>query len=161
TSMAKAAGARVVQPFSGDHRIVLEGGSIDVNGRGTLLTTEECLLSTVQQRNPPMDRTAYEQMFAGYFGIETVIWLGDGIGGDDSHGHVDDITRFVAPNRVVTMVEHNAKDENFAVLRANLGRLKASRTTDGKKIEVVELPMPRPVIFEDRRLPASYANFYI
>ena len=95
--MARAAGARVVQPVSGDHRVVLEGGSIDVNGCGTLLTTEECLLSTEQQRNPPMDRVAYEQMFADYFGVQSVIWLGEGIAGDDTHGHVDDIARFVAP----------------------------------------------------------------
>jgi agmatine deiminase len=159
--MAKAAPARVVQPFSGDHRVVLEGGSIDVNGHGTLLTTEECLLSKIQERNPPMDRTAYEQMFADYFGVQLVIWLGDGIAGDDTHGHVDDITRFVGPDRVVTMIEPNEQDENFATLRANLGRLKAARTADGHKLEVVELPMPRPVIFEGRRLPASYANFYI
>jgi agmatine deiminase len=159
--MAKAVGARVVQPFSGDHRMVLEGGSIDVNGYGTLLTTEECLLSTTQQRNPSMDRMAYEQTFADYFGVQSVIWLGDGIAGDDTHGHVDDITRFVARDRVVTMIEPNPQDENFATLRANLGRLKAARTADGHKPEIVEIPMPRPVIFEGRRLPASYANFYI
>jgi agmatine deiminase len=159
--MAKSAGARIVQPFSGDHRVVLEGGSIDVNGCGTLLTTEECLLSTTQQRNPPMDRMAYEQLFADYFGVQSVIWLGDGIAGDDTHGHVDDITRFVGPDRVVTMIEPNAQDENYATLQENLGRLKAARTADGHKLEIVEIPMPRPVIFEGRRLPASYANFYI
>src|SRR5882672_7961735 len=159
--MAKSAGARTVQPFSGDHRVVLEGGSIDVNGCGTLLTTEECLLSTTQQRNPPMDRMAYEQMFADYFGVQSVIWLGDGIAGDDTHGHVDDITRFVGPDKVVTMIEPNAQDENYATLQENLGRLKAARTPDGQKLEIVEIPMPRPVIFEGRRLPASYANFYI
>jgi agmatine deiminase len=159
--MAKAAGARAVQPFFGDHRVVLEGGSIDVNGYGTLLTTEECLLSTTQQRNPPMDRMAYEQMFADYFGVQSVIWLGEGIAGDDTHGHVDDITRFVGPDRVVTMIEPNAQDENYATLQENLGRLKAARTPDGRKFEIVEIPMPRPVLFEGRRLPASYANFYI
>jgi agmatine deiminase len=159
--MAKAAGARIVKPFSGDHRIVLEGGSIDVNGCGTLLTTEECLLSTTQPRNPPMDRMAYEQMFADYFGVETMIWLGEGIAGDDTHGHVDDITRFVAPNKVITMVEPNAQDENYSALQGNLGRLKAARTADGQKLDVIEIPMPRPVVFEGRRLPASYANFYI
>ena len=159
--MAKSEGARIVRPFSGDHRVVLEGGSIDVNGRGSLLTTEECLLSTTQQRNPPMDRMAYEQMFADYFGVQSVIWLGDGIAGDDTHGHVDDISRFVGPDRVVTMIEANAQDQNYAVLQENLGRLKAARTTDGCKFEIVEIPMPRPVIFEGRRLPASYANFYI
>ena len=159
--MAKSAGARAVQPFSGDHRVVLEGGSIDVNGDGILLTTEECLLSTIQQRNPPMDRMAYEQMFADHFGVQSVIWLGDGIAGDDTHGHVDDITRFVARDKVVTMIDLNPLDENFATLLANLGRLKAARSPAGGKLEIIELPMPRPVVFEGRRLPASYANFYI
>jgi agmatine deiminase len=164
--MAKAANARILQPFvtlaNGEcHRVVLEGGSIDVNGSGTLLTTEECLLSTTQQRNPPMDRVAYERMFSDYFGVESVIWLESGITGDDTHGHVDDITRFVAPAKVVTMVEPNPHNENHQSLRANLGRLKNARTTDGKRLEIVELPMPRPVIFEGRTLPASYANFYI
>jgi agmatine deiminase len=159
--MANAAGARVVEPYSKKHRVVLEGGSIDVNGCGTLLTTEECLLSTTQQRNPPMDRAAYEQLFADYFGVQSVIWLDSGIAGDDTHGHVDDITRFVAPNTVVTMIEQNARSENYAPLRANLGRLKNARTADGKKLEIVEIPMPRPVVFEGRQLPASYANFYI
>jgi len=159
--MANAAGARVVEPYSKKHRVVLEGGSIDVNGCGTLLTTEECLLSTTQQRNPPMDRAAYEQLFADYFGVQSVIWLDSGIAGDDTHGHVDDITRFVASNTVVTMIEQNARSENYAPLRANLGRLKNARTADGKKLEIVEIPMPRPVVFEGRPLPASYANFYI
>ena len=159
--MAKAAGARVVQPYTEKHRVVLEGGSIDVNGCGTLLTTEECLLSTTQQRNPSMDRAAYEQLFADYFSIQSVIWLDSGIAGDDTHGHVDDITRFVARNTVVTMVEQNEQSENYAPLYANLGRLKAARTADGQKLEIIELPMPHPVIFEGRQLPASYANFYI
>jgi agmatine deiminase len=159
--MANAAGARVVEPYNKKHRVVLEGGSIDVNGCGTLLTTEECLLSTTQQRNPPMDRAAYEQLFADYFGVQSVIWLDSGIAGDDTHGHVDDITRFVASNTVVTMIEQNARSENYAPLRANLGRLKNARTADGKKLEIVEIPMPRPVVFEGRPLPASYANFYI
>jgi agmatine deiminase len=164
--MAQAASARVVRPFSVDsfkdkHRVVLEGGSIDVNGRGTLITTEECLLSTTQQRNPPMDRAAYEQLFADYFGAQSVIWLDSGIAGDDTHGHVDDITRFVAPQTVVTMIEPNERSENYAALHANLGRLKNARTADGQKLEIVEIPMPRPVVFEGRQLPASYANFYI
>jgi agmatine deiminase len=159
--MAKAAGARAVRPASGDHRVVLEGGSIDVNGTGTLITTEECLLSATQQRNPPMDRAAYEQLFADYFGAPSVIWLESGIAGDDTHGHVDDITRFVAPNTVVTMVEPNEQSENYAPLYANLGRLRNARTADGEKLEIVEIPMPRPVVFEGRQLPASYANFYM
>jgi len=159
--MAKSAGARVVRPVSGDHRVVLEGGSIDVNGCGTLLTTEECLLSTTQQRNPTMDRAAYEQLFADYFGVQSVIWLDSGIAGDDTHGHVDDITRFVAPNTVVTMIEQDERSENYVALHANLGRLKNARTSDGQRLEIVEIPMPHPVVFEGRQLPASYANFYI
>ena len=159
--MAQAADARVVQPFSKKHRVVLEGGAIDVNGCGALLTTEECLLSDTQQRNPPMDRAAYDQMFADYFGVQSVIWLDSGIAGDDTHGHVDDITRFVAPNTVVTMIEQNEQSENYPALYANLGRLKAARTADGQKLEIVEIPMPRLVVFEGRQLPASYANFYI
>jgi agmatine deiminase len=159
--MANSAGARIVRPVSGDERVVLEGGSIDVNGQGTLLTTEECLLSTTQQRNPHMDRSAYEQVFADYFGIQSVIWLGEGIEGDDTHGHVDDLTRFVAPDTVVTMVEPNERDENYSALHHNLGRLRAVRDQDGQRLNVVEMPMPRPVVFEGRRLPASYANFYI
>ncbi len=164
--MAKSAGVRVVQPvsvspFSDQHRVVLEGGAINVNGCGTLLTTEECLLSTTQQRNPPMDRAAYEQLFADYFGVRSVIWLDSGIAGDDTHGHVDDITRFVAPHTVVTMVEANEQNENYAALYANLGRLRNARTADGEKLEIVEIPMPRAIVFEGRQLPASYANFYI
>jgi agmatine deiminase len=159
--IAKSAGANVVHPLHGDERVVLEGGAIDVNGRGTLLTTEECLLSTTQQRNPPMDRAAYEQMFADYFGIQTVIWLGGGIEGDDTHGHVDDLVRFVAPRTVLSMVEAYAQRENYSALQHNLGRLKAARDQDGERLTVVEIPMPRPVRFEGRLLPASYANFYI
>jgi len=164
--MAKSEGARIVRPAftdqaSEERLVVLEGGSIDVNGRGTLLTTEECLLSTMQQRNPGMDRTAYERLFADYFGIQTVIWLGDGIEGDDTHGHVDDLARFVSPDTVVTMVEPDAQDANYSALEHNLGRLRAARDQDGHRLNIVEIPMPSPVIFEGRRLPASYANFYI
>jgi len=164
--MAKTEDARIVRPTftdqaSQEHPVVLEGGSIDVNGRGTLLTTEECLLSTTQQRNPHMDRTAYERLFADYFGIQTVVWLGEGIEGDDTHGHVDDLTRFVAPSTVVTMIEPDAQDANYSALQHNLGRLRAARDQDGQRLNIVEIPMPSPVIFEGRRLPASYANFYI
>jgi len=164
--MAKAAGVRVVEPVVLDssnnkHRVVLEGGAIDGNGCGTLVTTEECLLSDTQQRNPPMDRAAYEQVFAEYFGAQSVIWLDSGIAGDDTHGHIDDITRFVAPNTVVTMIEPNERSENHMALHANLGRLKNARASGGERLEVVEIPMPRPVVFEGRQLPASYANFYI
>src|SRR5262249_27083859 len=138
-----------------------EGGSIEVNGRGTLITSEECLLSRVQQRNPRFRREDYEQIFASYLGVQHVIWLGRGIAGDDTHGHVDDITRFVSPNKVITMIEPNSTDENHETLAENLRRLKVATDQDGKRFEVVELPMPAPVIFEGRRLPASYGNFYI
>jgi agmatine deiminase len=159
--MAKISNARIVHPFSKKCRVVLEGGSIDVNGLGTLITTEECLLSNTQQRNPKMDRAAYDQMFADYFGVQSVIWLDSGIAGDDTHGHVDDITRFITPHTVVTMIEPNEQSENYAPLRKNLGRLKNARTSDGKRLDIVEIPMPRPVVFEGRQLPASYANFYV
>ncbi len=150
-----------IRPLSAGNRIVLEGGSIDVNGAGTILTTEECLLSKVQERNPHMTRVHYEKAFADYLGAAHTIWLGRGIFGDDTHGHVDDLTRFVAKDTVVTMVEPNARDVNHAPLRANLRRLQAARDQDGRQLTVVELPMPQPVVFENRRLPASYANFYI
>src|ERR1035441_1770452 len=128
---------------------------------GYLAHALNCLLSTTQQRNPTMDRAAYERMFAEYFDVQSVIWLECGIAGDDTHGHVDDITRFVAPNKVVTMIDPDAQSENYAVLNANLGRLKNARSSDGHRLEIVEIPMPRPVVFEGRQLPASYANFYI
>jgi agmatine deiminase len=150
-----------IHPVSGGKRIVLEGGSIDVNGVGTILTTEECLLSKAQERNAHMTRVHYEKAFADYLGASHTIWLGRGIVGDDTHGHVDDLSRFVARDTVVTMVEPNTKDENHAPLRANLRRLQAARDQHGRQLHVVEIPMPQPVIFEGRRLPASYANFYI
>ena len=153
--------AHEIRPVANGKPIVLEGGSIDVNGAGTILTTEECLLSKVQERNPHMSRVHYEKAFADYLGAPHTIWLGRGIFGDDTHGHVDDLTRFVARDTVVTMVEPNAKDINHAPLRANLRRLQSARDQDGKQLTVVELPMPQAVVFEGRRLPASYANFYI
>jgi len=159
--MARAATAPEVRAALGRNRVVLEGGSIDVNGQGTLLTTEECLLSKVQQRNPAMKREDYEKVFAEYLGITNVIWLGAGIAGDDTHGHVDDITRFVAPDTVVTVVESDPNDVNYEPLRENIRRLRAAADQDGKPLAIVELPMPAPVVFEGRRLPASYGNFYI
>jgi agmatine deiminase len=161
TRMAEAARAQLVQPLFGKKRVVLEGGSIDSNGLGSLLTTEECLLSTEQQRNPGMGREDYEKAFRDYLGIHNVIWLGHGIVGDDTHGHVDDLSRFVSPNTVVTMVERNPRDANHKPLGQNLRRLRAATDQDGNRLNVVELPMPGPVVFEGRRLPASYANFYI
>jgi agmatine deiminase len=159
--MAQTAGSQEICPLSNNVRVVLEGGSFDVNGCGTILTTEECLLSKVQQRNPGMSRRDYERVFVDYLGAPHTIWLGRGIHGDDTHGHVDDLTRFIAPDTVITMVESNPKDANHKPLRDNLRRLHAARDQVGKPLNIVELPMPGPVVFEQRRLPASDANFYI
>lgn len=159
--MATAAGAQELRPMFGKTRVVLEGGSIDVNGCGSLLTTEECLLSKVQQRNPGMKKKDYEKIFAQYLGATHVIWLGSGIVGDDTHGHVDDITRFVSPDTVVTCVDADPASENYEALRENIRRLRDATTEDGKPLATIDLPMPAAVYFEGRRLPASYANFYI
>jgi agmatine deiminase len=142
-------------------RVVLEGGSIDVNGRGTMLTTEECLLSEVQQRNPGLSRTDVERVFAEYLGVSKVIWLKNGIVGDDTHGHVDDLARFVAPNTVVTMTEADRSDENHGLLQENVDLLRTATDQDGNRLKVVMLQMPAPVIIKGQRVPASYANFYI
>jgi len=142
--------------------VVLEGGAIDVNGQGTLLTTEECLLDEqVQVRNPEFSRQEYEGIFRTHLGISQVLWLGQGIVGDDTHGHVDDVCRFVDPYTVVLCQESNPVDENYRPLAENAERLAGMRAEDGRKLIVVSLPMPAPLYFEGRRLPASYANFYI
>ena len=164
--ITKLLGAREWQPEllledGRTHRLVLEGGSIDVNGAGAMLTTEECLLSEVQQRNPGVNREELERIFSDYLGVDQVIWLGRGIAGDDTHGHVDDIARFVGPATIVAAVESGTKDANHAPLAENLKIIKAARRPDGKQFTVIELPMPRPVVFRGQRLPASYANFYI
>jgi len=142
-------------------RVVLEGGSIDCDGQGTMLTTEECLLGDVQQRNPGLDRAALEAIFAAYLGVTKVLWLGRGIAGDDTHGHIDDLARFVRPGTVVIAHEENRRDENYAVLAENFERLQGMTDAGGRRLEVVKLPMPSPVVFDGMRLPASYANFYI
>lgn len=159
--VAEKLGLPTVQPTHNGHRAVLEGGSIDVNGAGLLLTTEECLLSKTQERNPPFVRADYEQVFADYLGIKKVLWLDRGIVGDDTHGHIDDLARFVGPRTVVAVVETSPADENYELLQANRERLEGMTDLTGSKLEVVPLPMPRPLIFEGMRLPASYANFYI
>ena len=141
--------------------IVLEGGSIDTNGAGALLTTEECLLSPVQQRNPGVTREQLERALSDYLGIDQVLWMNRGIAGDDTHGHIDDITRFTDAQTIVTAVESNRKDENHLPLAENLDRLRSAKTPDGRSFRIVELPLPSPVIFDKQRLPASYANFYI
>jgi len=150
----------IAQPDGSTRRLVLEGGSIDTNGEGILLTTEECLLSEVRQRNPGVSRAQLEQSFNDFLGIDQVIWLGRGAAGDDTHGHIDDISRFVGPTTIITTIEPDSSDSNHEPLAENMQRLKAARTLDGKKFTLVELPMPRPVVFRGQRLPASYANFY-
>ena len=151
----------VIERKGKPHHMVLEGGSIDVNGQGLMLSTEECLLSKVQQRNPGLAQRDLEQMFADYLGVKKVIWLGRGIVGDDTHGHVDDISRFVAADTVLTAVEPNRGDANYEPLQENLRRLHAATDLQGRRLQIVELPLPRPVVFRGQRLPASYANFYI
>jgi agmatine deiminase len=139
--------------------MVLEGGSIDVNGRGLLLTTEQCLLNP--NRNPRLDRATIEQRLRDAFGIHTILWLGEGIVGDDTDGHIDDITRFYHPTGLVTCVETNRRDPNHRLLAANLERMQDWRTPAGRKFEIVTLPMPKPVAFQGQQVPASYANFLI
>lgn len=138
-------------------KMVLEGGSIDVNGAGLLLTTEACLLNP--NRNPALSRAGIELALRDMLGVSTILWLGDGIVGDDTDGHVDDIARFFAADGIVTAVEGNARDVNYPMLCANLARLRALRTPGGKKFRLAELPMPAPVQCDGKRLPASYANF--
>src|SRR6266704_6970710 len=152
---------RVWQPIHKGRHVALEGGSIDANGRGTLLTTEECLLSKTQERNRGLSRTDYEHIFREYLGVTNVLWLKSGIAGDDTHGHVDDLARFTDPTTVVTIVEENRSDANYAALQENLALLKSMKDQDGKPLRVETLPMPAPVFFNAQRLPASYANFYI
>ena len=141
--------------------VVLEGGSIDVNGRGLLLTTEECLLSPIQGRNPHLAKTEIEHILERALRIRRVLWLKGGITGDDTHGHVDDVARFTSASTVVVAVEPNREDVNYEPLRENRRRLRSMRDLRGQPLRVVSIPMPRPVHFDGRRLPASYLNFYI
>ncbi len=145
----------------GPRPVVLEGGSIDVNGQGLLLTTEQCLLGREQARNPDLPREAIERVLQQALGVERVLWLGGGIAGDDTHGHVDDVARFVRPDTVVAAVEPDTRDENHAPLADNLARLREMRDLRGRPLHVVTIPMPRPLYFDGERLPASYLNFYI
>jgi agmatine deiminase len=154
-AVAKALGLPV---FNFEH-FILEGGSIDTNGQGTLLTTESCLLNA--NRNPALDRTAIEKKLRDKLGVTKILWLGDGIEGDDTDGHVDDITRFVGPSTVITAVEEDEHDPNFEPLQQNLDRLHTMRLADGEPLHVLTLPMPTRIMRDGQRLPASYANFYI
>lgn len=154
-------GDDMLSPTANDQEIVLEGGGIEVNGKGSIIVTEEWLLSDAQIRNKGFSREDYEAVFEHYLGAHHTIWLGHGIVGDDTHGHVDDITRFTDARTIVTCVERDKSDANYALLQDNKKRLKRAKDQDGKPFEVVDLPMPRPVVFEGQRLPASYANFLI
>ncbi len=159
---ARALKKDVFQVKHNDRPVVLEGGAIDVNGCGTLITTEECLLDpNVQTRNPGFEKGDYEEVFRKTLGVAHTIWLGRGIAGDDTHGHVDDLCRFVNDHTLVLVQEPNTADENHVPLRENRERLSDARLQDGRRPDIVELPMPEPLFFEGRRLPASYANFYI
>jgi len=152
---------RRVQPASDGRRIVLEGGSIEVNGRGALLTTEECMLSPEQARNPGLTRSQLEEVISEYLGVRKTVWLNRGIAGDDTHGHVDDIARFVGPSTVVAAFEPDRSDPNHEPLQENFEILRRATDQDGHALQVIKLPMPAPVWFDRQRLPASYANFYI
>ncbi|MGQ0793760.1 MAG: agmatine deiminase family protein [Deltaproteobacteria bacterium] len=159
---ANSLGIQVFRPQVHGRAIVLEGGAIDVNGRGALITTEECLLDDkIQVRNPGLGKLEIERALRDYLGAANVLWLGRGIAGDDTHGHVDDLCRFVNATTVALCREENPHDANYRPLRENRERLEDMRLEDGGKIEVIELPMPEPLYFNGQRLPASYANFYI
>jgi agmatine deiminase len=160
--LARNMGLRLLPAEVRGRPMVLEGGAIDSNGEGTLLTTEECLLDEqVQVRNPGLGKNDYEAAFQSYLGIDKTIWLGRGIAGDDTHGHVDDLCRFVKRDTVVLCQEQDPTDANYALLRENRERLHEARLADGTPLTIIDLPMPRPLIFDGLRLPASYANFYI
>lgn len=139
--------------------IVMEGGAVEFNGKGTLLTTTQCLLH--ENRNPGLLQHEIEEYLVNFYGVEQILWLDEGIAGDDTNGHIDDITRFFNEDSVVTMVEPRKSDENHRILEENLRKLKSMRLLNGKQLNIAEIPMPKPVIYEDQRLPASYANFYI
>jgi agmatine deiminase len=142
--------------------VIVEGGAIETNGKGTLITSEECLMHpTIQVRNPDFTKADYEAVFKEYLGITNVIWLGNGIEGDDTHGHIDDLCRFVNENTVVTIVESDVKDSNYKPLQDNLKRLQNAKLEDGNPLNIIALPMPKRIIFDGLVLPASYANFLI
>jgi agmatine deiminase len=142
--------------------VIVEGGAIETNGKGTLITSEECLMHpTIQVRNPDFTKADYEAIFKEYLGITNVIWLGNGIEGDDTHGHIDDLCRFINENTVVTIVESDVKDSNYKPLQDNLKRLQNAKLEDGKPLNIIELPMPKRIIFDGLVLPASYSNFLI
>jgi agmatine deiminase len=154
TLIAKELGLPVYYPG-----IIMEGGSVDFNGEGTLITSKQCLLN--ENRNPHLNQQQIEQYLCDYYGVQQVLWVDEGIIGDDTDGHIDDTVRFVNGDTVITVVEEDKQDENYEILQQNLRQLKAMRLLNGKQLNIVELPMPDPVIWEEQRLPASYGNFYI
>lgn len=159
--IAREFGLPVWRPAVRGERVVLEGGAIDVNGAGTLLATEECLLDTVQARNPGIQRAELERVLSDYLGVDRVLWLARGIVGDDTHGHIDDVARFVGPRTIVAARERNSADPNHPILEENFARLRAATDGEGRSFDVVELPMPGPISYSGQRVPASYLNFYI
>ena len=159
--VAAARGLPTIQPHRAGHRVVMEGGSLDVNGAGLLLATEECWLSKTQERNPPFGRADYEAVCIEFLGATKVLWLDRGVAGDDTHGHVDDLARFVNETTVVQVVETDPADDNYTPLQENLDRLRGFTDLAGRPLTVATLPMPRPVVTAGQRLPASYANFYV
>lgn len=162
TQVGKHLNIPVTQVVYKGKNVVLEGGALEVNGKGTLITSEECLLDPlIQVRNPGFTKQDYETVFKDYFGVTNTIWLKDGIVGDDTHGHVDDLCRFVNQDTVVTVVEDNPVDRNYKPLQENLKRLQNAKLENGKPLKIITLPMPKPVVFENLQLPASYANFII
>ena len=154
TLIAKQFGLPVYYPG-----IVMEGGSVEFNGKGTLITSTACLLN--KNRNPRLSRTEIEWFLEQYYGIEQTLWVSEGIAGDDTDGHIDDTVRFINEDTVLTVVEENSQDENYERLRQNLQELKNLRLPDGRQLNIIELPMPEEIVYEGQRLPASYANFYI
>ncbi len=160
--ISKKLGLHAFLPEVADRHVVLEGGSIDYNGNGSILTTEECLLDEkVQSRNPGFTKDGYAKVFHDYLGVDNVLWLGKGIAGDDTHGHVDDLCRFVNAKTILLVQEENSMDDNYRSLQENRERAQDFRLEDGSMPDIQYLPMPQPVIFKGQRLPASYANFYV
>jgi agmatine deiminase len=159
----KVTGKKLIDALRPDNGkpLVLEGGAIETDGAGTMLVTEECLQSEIQCRNPGLTKSDYEKVFAQYLGIKKTIWLGRGCDGDDTHGHIDDIARFVAPGVILLAVEEDRRDENYEPSHENLKRLESETDASGNKLRIVKLPMPAKILFDGQRLPASYANFYI
>jgi len=154
TKIAKQFGLRLFEPG-----IVMEGGSVEFNGAGTILTSTCCLLN--ENRNPHLKKAEIEKFLCDYYGQQQVLWVDEGIVGDDTDGHIDDTIRFVNEDTVLTVIEENKADENYKLLQSNLKQLKKMRLASGKQLNIIELPMPDPIVFEDQRLPASYANYYI